>query len=380
MERVGISVAVRGVVIGPWVVLVLALVASCFADGSVRSTSGGSGAARARPSASDLMTLVPSGAHVLVRLDLRRLRRFWRKRPWTKHIKADGVGSRLHAALGSDLLRHAEELVVALWLDGGAGVGRILMLARGPRTEGLGLASLARRALQGQGRGRGLGLARPPPRRPPGQKAPRWRNYRQVAITDGRGASTALLTPFTVASGPSTMVRQSVDLLRGIPGRSSAREDRVLMALWRLVAGEGAGRAPLVAGVVRLPAELRARVSKRLALPSPIHRVGLRLSGGRWLTARGFVDVAGRKRGRATVKALHRWVQRIVATRMGQRLHLAALLASLSVHHEGGRVHVQWVLPTRLLDRHGRALTPVLKLLGGSGRSPGKVPSPRERK
>lgn len=308
--------------------------------------------------ASDLLTLVPSGAHVLLRLDLVRMRRFWRKRPWSKHVKPGGVGRRLHAVLGSDLLRHAEVLVVALWLDGAAGVGRILMLARGARTDGLGLASRARRALDGRPRGR------PPPRSPPGRKPLLWRSYREVAITEGRGASTALLTPYTVASGPSTTVRQSVDLLRGLPGRSSAREDRVLMALWRLVAGESAGRAPLVAAVMRLPADLRARVSKRLALPGPVHRAGLRLSGGRWLALRAFVDVAGRRRGKATVLALHRWVQRLVATRIGRRLRLAQLLAPLSVHHEGGRVHVQWLLPTRLLDRHGRILAPVLKMLG----------------
>ncbi len=316
------------------------------------------------------MTLVPAGAHVLVRLDLRRLRRFWGQRPWSKHVKADDVGRRLHSALGSDLLRHAEVLVVALWLDGEAGVGRILMLARGPRTEGLGLAARARRALSARPPGRS------PPRRPPGRKAPRWREYREVAITDGGGASTALLTPFTVASGPSTTVRQSVDLLRGLPGRSSAREDRVLMALWRLVAGEGAGRAPLVSAVLRLPRPLRPRVSKRLALPGPVHRVGLRLSGGRWLTLRAFMDVAGRKRGRAMVRALHRWVQRLVATPVGRRLVLGRLLASLSVHHEGGRVHVQWALPTRLLDRHGRTLAPVLKMLGGPRRRSPKISPP----
>jgi len=356
-------------------VLVLGLLASCFGDGAVRSTSEGSmpGRARSTASASDLMTLVPSGAHILVKLDLRRLRRFWSKRPWAKHIKADDVGQRLHTALGSDLLRHAEVLVVALWLDGVAGVGRILMLARGPRTEGLGLASRARRALQGHRPGR------PPPRRPPSRKGARWSDYREVAISDGKGASTALLTPFTVASGPSTTVRRSVDLLRGLPGRSSAREDRVLMALWRLVAGEGAGRAPLVTAVLRLPAELRARVSKRLALPGPLHRVGLRLSGGQWLTLRAFADVAGRRQGRATVRALHQWVQRLVATAIGQRLRLAQLLASLSVHHEGGRVHVQWALPTGLLDRHGRILAPVLKMLGGSRRRSPKISPPRRR-
>ena len=350
---------------------VLGLMVSCHATG----TSGpGVRSGPRRPSASDLMTLVPQGAHILLRLDLARMRRFWGKRPWSKHVKAKGVGRRLHAALGSDLLQHADVLVVALWLDGAAGVGRILMLARGPRTEGVGLASRARRALEGRPRNR------PPPRRPPGGKILRWSSYREIAITDARGASTALLTPFTVASGPSTMVRQSVDLLRGLPGRSSAREDRVLMALWRLVAGDSAGRAPLVAAVMRLPANLRARVSKRLALPAAIHRVGLRLSGAQWLSLRAFVDVAGRKRGRATVQALHRWVQQLVATRVGQRLRLTQLLAPLSVHHEGGRVHVQWVLSTRVLDGHGRNLAPVLRLLGAPARPAGKPAPPQNRK
>ena len=91
----------------------------------------------------------------------------------------------------------------------------------------------------------------------PGAKVVRWRSYREIAITDGRGTSTALLTPFAVASGPSTTVRQSVDLLRGVPGRSSAREDRVLMALWRLVAGES--------GIRRIssfdPSRLRSQVA-----------------------------------------------------------------------------------------------------------------------
>jgi hypothetical protein len=322
---------------------------------------------------SDLLTLVPEGAHLLVRVDLRRMRRFWRQRPWARHLKPDRVGRRLHGDLGADLLNHAEVLVVALWLDGAAGVGRILMLARGARTDGLGLAARARRALDGCPHGR-------PPPRSPGRKAPCWRSYRDVAIADARGASTALLTPFAVASGPSTIVRQSVDLLRGLPGRSSAREDRVLMALWRLVTGDSAGRAPLVAAVLRLPAALRARVSKRLALPGPVHRVGLRLSGGRWLTLRAFVDVAGRQRGRATVRALHGWVQRLVATRVGRRLRLAQLLAPLSVHHEGGRVHVQWALPTRLLDRHGRSIAPVLKILGSPPRPGGKPSPPRDRR
>jgi len=347
-------------------VLVSVVAASCHSSGSGGSTLPGP----RRPSASDLMTLVPSGAHVLVRLDLARMRRFWRKRPWSKDVKPDGVGRRLHAALGSDLLRHAEVLVLALWLDGAAGVGRILMLARGARTDGLGLASRARRALDGRPSGR------PPPRQRPGRKPLVWRSYREVAVTDGRGASTALLTPYTVASGPSTTVRQSVDLLRGLPGRSSAREDRVLMALWRLVAGGSAGRAPLVAAVMRLPEDLRARVSKRLALPGQVHRVGLRLSGGRWLALRAFVDVAGRRRGRAMVRALHRWVQRLVATRIGRRLRLARLLAPLAVHHEGGRVHVQWLLPTGHLDRHGRILAPVLRMLGRP--APGReAPTPR---
>jgi len=327
-----------------------------------------------RPSASDLLTLVPEGAHVLVRVDLVRMRRFWRERPWSKHIKGDGVGHRLHAALGSDLLQHAEVLVMALWLDDVAGVGRILLLARGPHTEGLGLASRARRALSGRPPGRR------PPRRAPRGKSLHWNSYREVAITEGKGASTALLTPFTVASGPSATVRQSVDLLRGMEGLSSAREDRELMALWRLVAGESAGRAPLVAAVMRLPAGLRDRVKKRLDLPAQMHRVGVRLSGGRWLTLRAFVDVAGRRRGRATVLALHRWVQRLVATRIGQRLRLSQLLAPLSVHHEGGRVHVQWVLPTRLLDRYGRILAPVLRLLGGDSPPAGKPNPPRPRK
>ncbi len=333
---------------------------------------------RVRPSASDLLTLVPEGAHVLIRLDLARLRRYWNKRPFSRYFKSDPLGHRLHASLGSDLLRHAEVLLVALWLDSSAGVGRVLMLARGPRTEGLGLASRARRALDGRAPGGPAGSR--PRARPSGKKSSRWHSYRDVALTDGRGTSTALLTPFAVASGPSTTVRQSVDLLRGLSGRSSAREDRELVALWRLVSGERAGRAPMVAAVMRLPAALRTRAAKKLSLPAPVHRVGLRLSGGSWLTLRAFVDVAGRARGLATVRGLHRWVQRLAASRIGRRLHLAALLSPLSVHHEGGRVHVQWALPSRKLDRHGRILAPVLKILGGPPRPAGKAAPPPGRR
>ena len=155
-----------------------------------------------RPTTADLMTLVPEGAHILVRLDLTRMRRFWAQRPWSRFFQRSDVGRRLHADLGSDLLRHAEVLLVALWLDGRAGVGRILMLARGPRTEGIGLASRARRVLEGRKPGRPG--ARKPTRRPPRRKAARWISYRDIALSDGRGASTALLSPFVVASGPST--------------------------------------------------------------------------------------------------------------------------------------------------------------------------------
>lgn len=355
-------------------VAALWLAAGCHPSGPAKPATP----RRTRPTTADLMTLVPEGAHILVRLDLTRMRRFWAQRPWSKHFKGSDVGRRLHADLGSDLLRHAEVLVIALWLDAAAGVGRILMLARGPRTEGIGLASRARRVLAGRTPGRPGTSA--PPRRPPGRKSIRWQTYRDTAISDGQGVSTALLSPFVVASGPSTTVRQSVDLLRGLPGRSSAREDRELAALWRLVAGESAGRSPLLAAVARLPAELRARAAKRLRLPGPVHRVGLRLSGARWVTLRAFVDVAGRRRGRATVKALHSWVQRLVATAVGQRLRLARLLSPLAVHHEGGRVHMQWVLPTRLLDRHARILAPVLKILGAAPRPGGKPPPPRKRK
>jgi hypothetical protein len=323
-----------------------------------------------RASADDLLSLVPESAHVLIRFDLRRMRRFWQARPWTRSLRTAAAGRRLHAALGEDLLRHADVLVVALWLDV-SGVGRILMLARGPRTEGLGLAARARRALEGRGSGRST--LRSPPRR----KVARWTRYRDIDVADSRGAATALLTPFAVATGAGTTVRQAMDLLAGLPGRSSAREDRVLMALWRLVAGAGAGRKPLMAAVARLTPRLRARVQARLGLPGPVHRLGLRLSGGSWLTLRAFVDVAGRSQGRAVVRALHGWVQRLVATRLGRRLELARLLDPLTVHHEGGRVHLQWAVPTERLDRHGRILAPVLRILGGGAPAAGRpAPSP----
>jgi len=337
--------------------LLLGLLGCADGDGARSTTPRRS--ASSTGTTDDLFTLVPDGADLLVRVDLRRLRRFWRARPWSGSVKnADRVADRLHQTLGSELLRRADVLVAALWFAGDGGPARLLLIARGPRTEGPGLSQLARKRIEG-----GSTAPRNPPRAgPPRSKGPRWGRYRDVDLIERQGAATALLTPYSLVSGPSLLVRQTVDLQKAVPGRSSAREDRVLMALWKRVVGTRTGKAPLLAAVLRMPVAARRRLSARYKLPA-VHRAALRVSGGDWLTVRAFIDVAGRKRARGVIEALQKHVQRLVGSRLGQRLRLARLLSPLAVHHEGGRVYLQWALPVRRLDAHARRLAPVLRLL-----------------
>ncbi|MFH2009152.1 MAG: hypothetical protein ABI333_21355 [bacterium] len=338
--------------------LLLGLLSCADGDGAEDTTPRRS-ATSAGGTTADLFTLVPEGADLLVRVDLRRLRRFWRARPWSQGVQdTDRVAERLDKTLGSALLRRADVLVAALWFQTESAPAQLLLIARGRRTEGPGLAQLARKRIDGGG----PAAPRRPPRGKgaPAAKRPRWGRYRGVDLIERQGAATALLSPYSVVSGPSLLVRQAVDLQQAVPGRASAREDRVLMALWKLVAGARAGKAPLLAAVVHLPAAARRRLTRLYKLPGPVHRAGLRVSGGSWMTARAFVDVAGRAAARGMIEALQRHVQRLVGSRLGQKLGLARLLSPLAVHHEGGRIYLQWALPVGRLDGY---VAPVLRLL-----------------
>jgi len=83
---------------------------------------------------------VPDGAHLLVSVDLRRLRRFSRSRGWRAAwagLRASGALSdgiewieRLPGLGESGRLARADVLVLAVWLDGSPG-GQVLVAARG---------------------------------------------------------------------------------------------------------------------------------------------------------------------------------------------------------------------------------------------------------
>ncbi len=310
------------------------------------------------PPDADLLALVPDGAHLLVTVDLRRLRRFWRGRPWAK--TAQGVGGavtrRLPGELGEALLSQADVLVLSLWLDGGA-EGSLLALARGADRGHRALGAWTRRRLEAR---RG---ARPAD------------EYRGVPLWSGQRDATAVPTKRTVLSGPTPLVKHSLDLLRAVPGYASAREDRTLMALWRLVTGPGTGRAPVLALATRFPPAMRQRLRTVLGLKQPPLRGALRMSLGSWVTVRGFLDCPDAAAAGQLIKRLKSAVVRAGSAALTRRFGLRKLLSLLQVHQEGARVHLQWFAPVKRLDPVLGRLVPLLRALS----APSKTPPPRKR-
>jgi hypothetical protein len=306
------------------------------------------------------LALVPDGAHLLVSVDLRRLRRYARARGW----RAAWAGLRASGALSGGIewierlpglgepgrLARADVLVIAVWLEGSPSA-KVLVAARGAdagSNRGVvrgGEQGSDRRAARGAEAGSERGTAREPPPRRKGD----WGEYRGVPLRREAGVSTAMISARTVIAGPRPLVRQAVDLLRAMPGNASVREDRRLMALWAKVAGPRAGRAPVLAAVAAFPAALQKRLTERTGLAAPPRRAGLRLSLGRWVTARGFLDCPGTPAARKLIGALRARVQRAGRSPRARALGATGLLSLLAVHHEGGRVHLQWIAPAARL-------------------------------
>lgn len=354
----------------------------------------------------DLLALVPDGAHLVATVDLEGLRRLSRGRAWAKGAAETGapLAARVKAVLGRELLARAKVVVLALWLDEG-GTGQILLLARGgpegasgtapgetsgtapggasgptgtkstagtagtvgtapgaspPAGKGsLSLGGLVRSRLQGQG------------------KAIEWERYRGVDLASFGAEATAFPTPRTVVSGPLPLVKHALDLLREVPGFSSVREDRELMALWRLVTGPGEGRTPAVAVVSRFPATMRGRLSTRLNLQNPPLRAGLRMSAAEWITVRAFVDCTDQTSAQAVIEGLQKAVVKAATHKLVRHLKLAPLLGRLAVHQEGARVHAQWLVPLKTLDPYLTRFLGLLRLELPADR-PHAFPKPKD--
>jgi hypothetical protein len=189
-----------------------------------------------------------------------------------------------------------------------------------------------------------------------------WERYRGVELASFGQEATALPTPRTVVAGPMPLVKHALDLMGEVPGFASVREDRELMALWRLVTGLAEGRAPAVALVSRFPEDMRARLGARLGLRSSPTRAGLRLSAAEWVTVRAFVDCQDKGSAQAVVEGLEKLVARAARTRLARQLVLAPLFKLLSVHQEGARVHGQWIVPLAALDPYLVRILGLLRL------------------
>lgn len=338
----------------------------------------------------DLLALLPDGADLVATVDLDGLRRLAKGQPWAADAARAGapLAARVKAVLDQDLLSRAEVLVLALWLDEG-GTGQILLLARGGPDQASGSTPDAAPPT-----GKAHGAAPPIPRAagaappasgatgappgvvPPARRSPmplgelvrsrlrgpavEWERYRGVDLASFGEEATALPTPRTVVSGPKPLVKHALDLLREVPGFSSVREDRELMALWRLVADPAEGRPPAIALVSRFPAPMRSRLSARLGLRSPPLRAGLRMSAAAWITVRAFLDCPDKASAQAVIEGLQKVVQRAARGELVRRLGIGPLFQLLAVHQEGARVHGQWIAPLASLDPH---LTRVLGLL-----------------
>jgi len=310
----------------------------------------------------DLLTLVPDGADLLVVVNLSEWRHFAKAPVWaraTRHA-ARMLRRGLHAGKGAQgLLGRASTLVAAAWLSPGY-AAQTLLLGRGRP----GFARAVRLEIAGSTARTGGSApshpARPSPARPGRSGSGCSPTYRGIPLWCDGVAATALIDNRTALSGSLPWVRYSLDLLRDIPNRSSAREDRSLMALWRLVTGPKTGRTPVLAAVARLPEGARSRLARALHLERGPIRAALRVSLGRYITVRAFLDCPDRAAAEKLILSMRAATTRMARSRTGRALGLRRLLSLLMVHPEGARVVVQWIgrasLVARLAARVGSLL------------------------
>lgn len=328
--------------------LLVAAGASCLAcastgPGSPGVAGAGSPAAlaAARPDDSDLPSLVPVGARLLIDLRLDLLR----DSPWTREALAPqdaAARATKAAALGYDDSTDVDRMVYAV--IGADATRPTLVVAQGRLSQESVVAAFRTRW--------------------PGAVVATWR---KLSLVVSEQNAVAFITPRTFVSGAPDDVRAVIDRAYGLGEPLDA--DPGLGPLRRELLGTVAGPVahPAVMVLSTLDPVTRARLGELLSTPIAMTRLGLRMDLGRSLALSAIAVAADPRAASEVAQQLM-----ISARRPGTRLLVAAIglspiLDNVRATSDGARVRVTSVAEENDRAAIGEALKSLLRLIRQPG-------------